>query len=150
MSENSGMFQRFVKNYVKYLRAKTKKQVGNDYWETYIAEHPAEEGANRSALKQAVLKEYRDSEQYTTDLDMALWNNEELQGILAEDPEEMAKLKTIFDSEIGLIRGNLRRNQGINVGKVLRSYEKKQEAENYEPDRTVPELAAEYLPEFVD
>ena len=81
---------------------------------------------------------------------MALWNNEELQGILAEDPEEMAKLKTIFDSEIGLIRGNLRRNQGINVGKVLRSYEKKQEAENYEPDRTVPELAAEYLPEFVD
>ena len=92
MSENSGMFQRFVKNYVKYLRAKTKKQVGNDYWEKYIAEHPAEEGANRSALKQAVLKEYRDSEQYTTDLDMALWNNEELQGILTEDPEEMANL----------------------------------------------------------
>ena len=56
MSENSGMFQRFVKNYVKYLRAKTKKQVGNAYWEQYIAEHPAEEGANRSALKQAVLK----------------------------------------------------------------------------------------------
>ena len=150
MAENSGMFQRFVKNYVKYLRAKTKKQVGNDYWEKYIAEHPAEEGANRSALKQAVLREYRDSEQYMTDLDMALWNNEELQGILAEDPEEMAKLKTIFDSEIGLIRGNLKRNQGINVGKVLRSYEKKQEAENYEPDRTVPELAAEYLPDFVD
>ena len=37
MSENSGMFQRFVKNYVKYLRAKTKKQVGNAYWEQYIA-----------------------------------------------------------------------------------------------------------------
>lgn len=150
MSENSGMFQRFVKNYVKYLRAKTKKQVGNAYWEQYIADHPAEEGANRSALKQAVLKEYRDSEQYATDLDMALWNNEELQNILSEDPTEMAKLKDIFDREIGLIRGNLRRGQGINMGKVLRSYEKKQEAMNYEPDRTVPEMAADYLPEFVD
>ncbi len=150
MADNSGMFQRFVKNYVKYLRAKTKKQVGNDYWEQYIAEHPAEEGANRSALKQAVLKEYRDSDQYLTDLDMALWNNEELQNILAENPDEMAKLKDIFDSEINLIRGNLRRGQGINMGRVLRSYEKKQEAMHYEPDRTVPEMAADYLPEFVD
>ncbi len=150
MSENSGMFQRFVKNYVKYLRAKTKKQVANDYWEQYLLEHPTNEDVNRAALKQTVLKDYRDSEEYNSALDMALWDNEELQKILAEDPEEMQKLRDIFDSEIGLIRGNLRRGQGINMGKVLRSYRKKQEAANFQPDRTVSELAAEYLPDFVD
>lgn len=150
MSEKSGLFQRFLKNYVKYLRAKTKKEVSGAYWDRYIAEHPVEEGENPASLKQRVLKEYRDTEQYGTDLDMALWDNESLQKVLAEDPEELTRLKAIFDSEIGLIRGNLKRNQGINMGRVLRSYEKKQEEANYRPERTIAELAEEYLPSYVD
>ncbi|MBQ8062901.1 MAG: hypothetical protein IJ230_03080, partial [Clostridia bacterium] len=150
MSESSGLFQRFLKNYVKYLRVKTRKAVSEVYWNTYIAEHPPEEGENLGSLKQKVLKEYRETEQYTTDLDMDLWDNESLQKVLGEDPEEVARLKAIFDSEIGLIRGNLKRGQGINMGKVLRSYEKKQEEANYRPERTIPELAEEYLPDYVD
>lgn len=150
MSDSSGMFQRFLKNYEKYLRAKTKKQVANDYWEQYIAEGSAGDASVSAPAKQKVLAAYRETDQYRNDLDMALWENESLRKLLEEDPEEIARLKTIYDSEIGLIRGNLKRNQGINIGKVLRSYEKKQQAANYEPDRTVPEMAAEFLPEFLE
>ena len=146
MSENSGMFQRFLKNYEKYLRTKTKKDVSNAYWETYIAEHPEAERGDKAA----VLADYRKTEQYQNDHEMALWDNEDLQKLLAEDPEELARLKTIYDSEIGLIRGNLKRDRGINVGRVLRSYEKKQREANFAPDRSIPELAKEFLPEFVD
>ena len=150
MAESSGMFQRFLKNYEKYLRAKTKKQVAADYWDEYVAKLDAETRQGDLPSKQTVLAAYRKSDRYQTDLDMALWQNEELTKLLEQDPEELARLHAIFESEIGLIRGNLRRNQGINVGRVLRSYEKKREAAEYRPDRTVPELAAEYLPDFVD
>lgn len=150
MSDSSGMFQRFLKNYEKYLRAKTKKQVANDYWEKYIAEGNGGDASASAQAKQKVLAAYRETDRYRNDLDMALWENESLRKLLEEDPEEVARLRTIYDSEIGLIRGNLKRNQGINIGKVLRSYEKKQQAANYEPDRTVPEMAAEFLPEFTE
>lgn len=150
MSENTGLFQRFVKNYVKYLRAKVRKQVANDHWARYVEALPPEERTDLGAKKQEVLRDYRNTRLYEDELDMALWNCEELQNILAEDPAEMKRLKDMFDSEIGLIRGNLRRNQGINVGRVVRSYNKKQEALNYSGDRPVPELAEEYLPEYVN
>ena len=150
MSDSSGLFQRFVRNYEKYLRATTKKQVANAHFEQFCADHPELEESTLRSVKQTVLAEYRETEQYRTDLEMALWENESLQKVLAEDPDEMARLRTIFDSEIGLIRGNLRRGQGVNIGKVLRSYAKKQEAAEYAPDRSTAEMAAEFLPEFVD
>lgn len=146
----SGLFQRFLKNYEKYLRAQTKKQVAKNYWESLLASLDVGDAQEASARKDRILSEYRSSEQYDTDLSMALWENEELQKLLSEDPEELQKLHTIFDSEIGLIRGNLRRGQGINVGRVLRSYEKKQRAATYETTRTIPDMGEEYLPEYVE
>ena len=150
MSESGGMFQRFLKNYEKYLRAKAKKDVSNDYWQAYLEALPEDERSDASSKKQKVLAAYRNTDTYQNDLQMALRENEELQKLLAEDPEEVARLKAIFDSEIGLIRGNLRRGQGINIGRVLRSYEKKRQAAEYVPDQTIPEMAEAFLPEFVD